>query len=359
MADSSSTNAVPSLTPGRLVVIWWLLFFIGAGLGYPTLNRFDPGKSGLVDVATYRILVENGPRDALGRGKYRLLVPTLAKPFYLLAKGHSGSWDPALFGLLVANASLVGASATLLLWLGLRLTGKASAALGGAALYLLNFAVPNGHLAGLVDSGEGFALILAICGLHVRRWWVLPVAAALGGLGKETAVPLVAALAVGWICVDSRSYARRDWVCALTCTGLGLVLGLGTVTVIHSIVDGRFVGPWSMASEARHGGGLVRGLLGCLRDQSFWYIFLWLLPLGLVRLSQLDRRVVIGSAVSALAALGLGAYHHAGGNVARSMFNAVGPVLSLSAALLLTNWLEMVKPEGPRRPWGETWPGRA
>ena len=43
--------------------------------------------------------------------------------------------------------------------------------------------------------------------------------------------------------------------------------------------------------------------------------------------------------VSALTALALGAYHDAGGgNVARSIFNVIGPILSLSAASLLSGW---------------------
>ena len=34
----------------------------------------------------------------------RVLVPYVAKPFYWLAKGRVGSWDPVMFGLLISDS---------------------------------------------------------------------------------------------------------------------------------------------------------------------------------------------------------------------------------------------------------------
>jgi hypothetical protein len=62
---------------------------------------------------------------------------------------------------------------------------------------------------------------------------------------------------------------------------------------------------------------------------------MWLLPLGVWRLKGLPKGWVAGAAAAGLAALAMGAYDDALGNAARAVFSAVGPMLSLSAALLL------------------------
>jgi hypothetical protein len=64
-------------------------------------------------------------------------------------------------------------------------------------------------------------------------------------------------------------------------------------------------------------------------------VFLWLLPLGLPRLTQLPKPWVTAALASALVALALGIYRDIGGNLARPLFDVMGPVLSLSAALWL------------------------
>ncbi len=62
---------------------------------------------------------------------------------------------------------------------------------------------------------------------------------------------------------------------------------------------------------------------------------LWLIPLGVWRLKRLPRPWVGGAAAAGAAALAMGAYDDALGNAARAVFSAVGPLLSVSAALLL------------------------
>jgi hypothetical protein len=79
-------------------------------------------------------------------------------------------------------------------------------------------------------------------------------------------------------------------------------------------------------------------LLVSLLDKDSWYILIWLLPLGLVRIRQFPRPWVGASAAAALVALLLNAYHAlpgAGGNMGRYLFNVAGPLLSLSAASFL------------------------
>ena len=102
-------------------LLWVLFFLICFGLGHAPLNRYDPGKlTGTSDVADYEDIVVGRQYQPVpgAMGLYarineaqnlnRVLVPYVAKPFYWLGRGHLGSWDPALFGLLVANAIFHG-----------------------------------------------------------------------------------------------------------------------------------------------------------------------------------------------------------------------------------------------------------
>ena len=47
------------------MLLWGVFFLICLGLGYPTLNRYDPRKA-LSDSARYAKLVTDGPRQVEG-----------------------------------------------------------------------------------------------------------------------------------------------------------------------------------------------------------------------------------------------------------------------------------------------------
>lgn len=79
----------------------------------------------------------------------------------------------------------------------------------------------------------------------------------------------------------------------------------------------------------------LSGLAGCLIARESFYVFGWLLPLGVWRLGRLPRTWVVASACAALAALAMGAFDNALGNTVRPLFSALGPLLSLSASVLL------------------------
>lgn len=78
-----------------------------------------------------------------------------------------------------------------------------------------------------------------------------------------------------------------------------------------------------------------------LKDLNFWYVFAWLLPLGLCRLKHLPREWVMASFITALVAMGFTAYHNdardAGPAAARPIFSIAGPLLSFSVALLIVD----------------------
>src|SRR6202035_260302 len=82
--------------------------------------------------------------------------------------------------------------------LGKRELGGSAAGLVGAWLYLVNFAVPNLRLVGLVDAGEGFFLVALLWSLSEFELWALPVIAVLGALTKESFIPFSMVLTSGW-----------------------------------------------------------------------------------------------------------------------------------------------------------------
>src|SRR6266511_1901990 len=76
-------------------------------------------------------------------------------------------------------------------------------------------------------------------------------------------------------------------------------------------------------------------LWNCLTERSFWYVFGWLIPLGIWRLKYFPTPWLVASLSTSAVAILLGAYSNAGGTVGRATFNIIGPLLSLSVALLI------------------------
>jgi len=102
-----------------------------------------------------------------------------------------------------------------------------------------------------------------------------------------------------------------------------------------STVAGGWVWPWEFAEYMHVDVGFLAGLRGSILDHTFWYAFIWLLPLGIPRLLRFPRPWVLATALAFCEALALGAYNDAGGNTTRALFNVAGPLLSLSTAVFL------------------------
>jgi len=85
-----------------------------------------------------------------------------------------GTWDPALFGMLMASSILSASTAVTIIAIGIRMGLRYSTALIGPMLFLFNFAVANWNLSGYVDSGEAFFLALTMWCLLADRWYLLP-----------------------------------------------------------------------------------------------------------------------------------------------------------------------------------------
>ena len=336
---STPANTTPSKDPKlvRSYLLLFLLFFlICSGLGYATLNRYRPSSvPGLSDSAVYYQLVAGSSPSQLGRPymRCRVLVPFVARPFYQLAQRFVPSVDPIAFGLLVANAFFCAVSACLLVAIGDSLGLMPAVRILAATLYLLSFAVTNLQLAGLVDSGEACFMLAIIWSLITQRAWCLPIFAILGTLAKETFVPLSIVLTITWVVMDR----RQNHVSRITSIALLSVSAVATLIVLHSVVAGQLVWPWQIAAQAHGEAAFLPALLRTITDRGFWYVFIWLLPVGLLGLKHVDRRWVAASAATAVVVLLLGAWKDMAGTVARPLFNTVGPMLALSSAIFLNN----------------------
>lgn len=330
----------PDLSPkdrnevGRWIVRWLLFFLICLGLGYAAVQRYDPRTApGLTDVNVYFRMV-GGEEVPAREMRFRVLVPSVAKPFYLLTRKFLDNSRAIDLALLLANSIFCATSGCLLVWVGLRVTGNLAVALLGATLYLLNFAVMNLQLAAMVDAGEACLLLAVIVTLLGGRWWLLPLWGLLGALAKETFLPLAGVLALVWWYVEFRK--SQDKVRRLLPILAMLLVALTTIIVLRSTIAGGMVLSDMLAQT--HAAGSSSRLAGVLFSPTFWYVFIWLLPLGLLRLKRLPRSWVYASIFSALTALALGVYRDVGGNVARPMFDVLGPILSLSVAIFLTGF---------------------
>jgi hypothetical protein len=263
----------------------------------------------------------------------RILVPLVARPFYWFALKFLPNWNAGFFGLLLANAIFCATTACFIVSIGNKLFAKPALAVLAATFYLLSFNIPNLQLAGLIDAGEACFLVAVVWSLLQRKWYLLPIWAMLGGLAKETFVPFSVLLAFTWWLVERRERKVGAleflWIVALA------VVGLTTVSAVHSVIAGQYRWPWQIAGQASAPVNFFVALWHCLTERSFWYVFGWLLPLGIWRLKYFPRPWLIASVVTAAFAVMLGAYSNAGGTVARGTFDIVGPLLSLSVALLI------------------------
>jgi hypothetical protein len=340
----SLSEGSTQITPIKAASLLCLFFLISFGLGYPTLNRYDPRQTpGLTDVQTYAALVTHSSLPGAGLSaprlthlRFRVLVPAVARPFYYLAKGRIGSWDPVMFGLLVANSLFAAATAVLIFALGVRQLASYPVSLVASLLYLVNFAIPNLRLAGLVDAGEGFFLLALLWSVADRHLWLLPFIAIFGALTKESFIPLsIAFTAIWWFVVrkklDSRAHAAL-WIV------ISWLASLAAMLVAQRSTLGYWLSPVEFAAALHGNHDYLSHFVSSIWDRNFWYIFLWLLPLAIPHLSKFPQSWLLPTAAAcAMAFLLDGYYGGAPGTVARALFSVAGPLLSLSAASFLSD----------------------
>ena len=332
----AGVNLSPTrLTRLRLAGLFLLFFVIACGLGYPTLNRYDPRSTpGLRDVQAYAALVTGNPDLVVNHMRFRVLVPWLARPIYHLARGRSGSWDPVMLGLLFADSIFVAATAVLIVMMGVAELASYPVALVAALLYLVNFAIPNLRLAGLVDAGEGFFLLAVFWSLAESRLWPLPLIAILGALTKESFVPFMIVFSASWWLVMRKhlntAITSAVWIAA------SWVVSLVTIAMLHWSITGQVESPLAFGASLHGNNDYLRQFFSALVDHNSLYIFIWLLPLGVPRLKRFPKSWLAPVAATSALVFVLDAYYSgAPGTVGRALFTTAGPLLALSAASFL------------------------
>ena len=324
----------------KFVILWPLFFLICGGLGYPSLRRFDPRVTpGLSDTVKYYAITTGADQSAYAeRFRVRLLVPYVARPFYWFALEHLPNWNPAFFGLLVSASIFCATTACLIVSLGNRVLANPTLGLIGALLYLLNFAIPNLQLAGMIDAGEACFMVVVVWSLLTGKWWLLPLWGLLGAAAKETFVPFASLFALTWWFVEWRRNKAQlmslKWVIALAIVAVTVTLG------IHARVAGHFQWPWEIAQQVNAGTNPLLALWRIISDQNFWYVFGWLLPLGIWRLRDFPTPWIVASVATVILALAFGIFNNSLGNVGRAIFDIAGPLLSLSTAVFILRLFE-------------------
>jgi hypothetical protein len=331
------THSAAPIPRTRRWLLSVLFFAICCGLGYPSLNRVDwrQAPGGLEDVLTYAAMVTATPNpDANPHMQFRILVPYLARPIYRAARGRIGTWDPVMFALLIVNSFFTALTAILLVTVVHRQFANYPAALGAALLFLLNFAVPNLRLAGLVDAGEACFLMLLAWSLSRQLYWTLPLWGILGATAKESFVPFLIVFTLAWW-LAARKSMRNPTNSALWIATSWLA-ALATLTTVQWSISHVVRSPLRFGLDLHGNTAYLAHFLASFRDRNLWYIFFWLLPLSLVRLKRLPRAWKIATAATCLTAFALDAYYGGQpGTIGRALFSITGPLLCASVALLL------------------------
>jgi hypothetical protein len=249
-----------------------------------------------------------------------------------------GTWRPEFLALLIVNSMFVAWAAVLLISIGERVAGSYVIGLTSSLLYLLSFNVVNVQLAGLVDSVEAWAMIALAWALLTRRWAIIPMIGIAGALGKETSIPLMFVFCAAW-CIRFAASKKAPRELYLASAAL-VVVQIATVTIVHIALTGEARVPWQLVTAARRM-GIGEAFGATLFNREMLYAFGWLLPLGVFRLRRLPAEWVIASAASFFAALAIGIWFGVTGNASRPAFNAAGPMLAVSVAILLSELLPM------------------
>ena len=337
-AETSELAHSAAPIPRRQRWLLFLLFFcICCGLGYPSLNRVDwrQAPGGLEDVITYAAMVTATPNpDANPHMQFRILVPYLARPIYRAARGRIGTWDPVMFALLVVDSLFTALTAILLAAVVRRQFANYSVALGAALLFLLNFAVPNLRLAGLVDAGEACFLMLLIWSLSRQLYWTLPIWGILGATAKESFVPFLIVFTLAWWLAARKSLRNSTqsavWIVA------SWLAALATLTTVQWAITHVFRSPLRFGLDLHGNTAYLAHFFASFRDRNLWYIFFWLLPLSHLRIKRMPHAWKIATAATCLTAFALDAYYGGQpGTIGRALFTIAGPLLTASVALLL------------------------
>ena len=71
-----------------------------------------------------------------------------------------------------------------------------------------------------------------------------------------------------------------------------------TMIALQSEISGHLVWPWAFAADLNSHASYAANFAHSLLDRNSWYILIWLLPLGLMRIRKFPREWVASAAVA-------------------------------------------------------------
>jgi hypothetical protein len=176
--------------------------------------------------------------------------------------------------------------------------------------------------------------MLLVWALLQQRYWMLPIAGILGATAKESFVPFLMVFTLAWWLWSRRSL--RAPLAAAVWMAVSWLAALATLTVLQWKITYALRSPLRFGLEMHGNTAYLAHFVNSFRDRNFWYIFVWLLPLGLIRLNRLPRNWRMATGATCAAAFAMDAYYGGEpGTIGRALFSIAGPLLSASAALLL------------------------
>ena len=132
---------------------------------------------------------------------------------------------------------------------------------------------------------------------------------------------------------------------------------LASVALVQWKIRGIFESPARFGVEMHGNTAYLHHFLSTLGDRNLWYVFFWLLPLGLVKLNKFPRSWLLATAMTGVTVFVLDTYFGADpGSVGRAMFSVAGPLLSGSVAVLI--FTGGTNSDPLKRSWSRS-PGRA
>jgi hypothetical protein len=205
-------------------------------------------------------------------------------------------------------------------------------------LYLLAFPVINAHLTGSVDAGEGFFIAVLILLFYKRRSNLAPFVVVLAALSKETApIFMVLFLVVVLLSLGYRStlqQGKQQWLWLLLC----VLAGGGTIYCTRAFIGGvPYAAHQFSVKQLLH---IWPSLIKVLTAKTLVYTFAAILPLGLLGIKRMPRSFVLGSMAMGILAILMGSYTDIGTNIYRPLINTVGPLLIISSAKFLSDWVQ-------------------
>jgi hypothetical protein len=246
-----------------------------------------------------------------------------------------GSWNPVCFALLIVNSALMALACLVLLRLGELLTGSPAVGLIATYLYLTGWNVVNLTLGGaLIDAVEILLLLSLTLSVLQSRWWCVPLLMVVGAFAKET-VPLFGLTFCFAMLAYQRLVEGKSPPWGFVWAVLGLAVAVLSLYAVRSIIGGR-----SYEAHAFSWNRLMTMMPNMLHllHHTTACSMVPLVALGSFRIRRLPAALLAASLAVALVAVGIAAYADIGEGIGRPLYNTIGPVLSISGALLIRDF---------------------